>query len=304
VIQKICPFCIIALFIAFLYTSITLGAPSSELTVAFIDVGQGDSAWIRDANGFDILIDGGKSSAGSTVLAFLRERGVDDIDVMVASHADADHIGGLINVLHDNDIPVREVYYNGYPGSTLTWLNFVDAVIAEGVVLTAAQFPQTYTWGVTTAHILNPTSGLVNPDTNDASVVILLVYGDTRFLFTGDISSTIEATIVARSTPVAAEVLKVAHHGSAYSSSVEFLTEVSPAEAVISVGDNSYGHPAEVTVARLVEAGARIWRTDLYGNINVTSNGVTYAITASKIVHAVYLPYQQKEGINIEVINP
>jgi competence protein ComEC len=304
VIRKICLFFIIAFFIAFFYTSATLSAPSRELTVTFIDVGQGDAALIQDDSGFDILIDGGKTSAGSTVLAFLIEQSVDDIDIMVASHPDADHIGGLITVLHDNDIPVREVYYNGYPGSTLTWLNFVDAVIAEGVTLTAAQFPQTYTWGLTTAHILNPVPGLVNPDTNDASVVILLIYGATRFLFTGDISSTIEATVVAHSTPIAAEILKVAHHGSAYSSSPDFLAEVSPAEAVISVGDNSYGHPAEVTLTQLLGAGARIWRTDLQGNINVTSNGMTYAISASKIVHAVYLPYQQKEVINIEVSNP
>jgi competence protein ComEC len=303
-IRKICLFFITVFFITFFYTSATLSAPSSELTVTFIDVGQGDAVLIQDDSGFDILIDGGRTSAGPTVLAILREQSVDDIDIMVASHADADHIGGLITVLHDNNIPVKEVYYNGYPGSTLTWLNFVDAVIAEGVTLTAAQFPQTYTWGVTTVHILNPAPGLVNPDTNDASIVILLIYGATRFLFTGDISSTIEATVVARSTPIAAEILKVAHHGSAYSSSPEFLAEVSPADAVISVGDNPYGHPADVTLTRLLGAGARIWRTDLQGNINVTSDGMTYAITASTIVHAVYLPYQQKDGINNEVINP
>jgi competence protein ComEC len=288
-------FIVAGLLSLFFYTSATLSAPDSELSVTFIDVGQGDAALIRDAGGFDILIDGGNSTAGPTVLALLREQGVDDVDVMVASHADADHIGGLISVLADNQIPVREVVYNGYPGSTLTWLSFVDAVIAEGVSMTAAQFPQTFSWGSTTAHILNPEGGLSNPDTNDVSVVILLVHEANRFLFTGDISSTIEATVVARGTPVAADVLKVAHHGSAYSSSAEFLAAVSPAEAVISVGDNDYGHPAEATLARLLEARARIWRTDLNGNIEVASDGVTYTVTPSRVVYVFYLPYQQKE---------
>jgi competence protein ComEC len=303
-LRKVSLFAITGLFIAFFYTTSTLSAPTSDLAVTFIDVNQGDSALIRDANGFDILIDGGKTSAGPTVLAMIKEQGLDDIDVMVASHADADHIGGLITVLQDNDIPVREVYYNGYPGSTLTWLSFVDAVNAEGVTLTAAQFPQTFTWGNTTAHILNPASGLVNPETNDASVVILLVHGSTRYLFTGDIDSTIEATVIARGTPVAAEVLKVAHHGSAYSSSAAFLSAVSPLEALISVGDNSYGHPAEVTLNRLLEAGARIWRTDLQGNINIASDGTTYSIFPSVATYVVYLPYQVKEPVELQEPTP
>lgn len=99
-------------------------------------------------------------------------------------------------------------------------------------------FPQTYTWGETTAHILNPESGLVNPETNDVSVVVLQEHGNNRFLFPGDIDSTIEATVVARGTLVAAEILKVAHHGSQYSSSDLFLSAVQPKDAIISVGDN------------------------------------------------------------------
>jgi competence protein ComEC len=127
---------------------------------------------------------------------------------------------------------VHEVYYNGYTRSTLTGLSLVDAVTAEGITLAAAQFPPTYTWGSTTAHILNPAAGLMNPETIDASVVILFEHGANSFLFTGDIDSSIEATVVTRGTPVAVEVLKVAHHGSPYSSSASFLAPVLPAEAV------------------------------------------------------------------------
>jgi competence protein ComEC len=139
-----------------------------------------------------------------------------------------------------------------------------------------------------TAHILNPVSGLGNPETNDASVVVLLDHGQNHFLFTGDIDGTIEATVVARGTPVTADVLKVAHHGSKYSSSAVFLSAVNPNEAVISVGNNSYGHPAAETIARLLAAGARVWRTDINGTIVITSDGVTYTVEPSTVY--IYLP--------------
>ena len=124
---------------------------------------------------------------------------------MVASHADSDHIGGLIEVLNAPDIPVDTVLYNGYPGNTLTWNGFVTTVANEGASLITAQFPLTYTWGSTTAHILNPAPGLTDPDQNDVSSVILLDSDDVEYLFTGDIGSAVEADIVARCTPVATD---------------------------------------------------------------------------------------------------
>ena len=225
-------------------------------------------------------------------MAYLREQAVDDIDVMVVSHADSDHIGGLIDVLDATDIPVESVIYSGYPGDTLTWSNFVTAVANEGITLTVAQYPQTYLWGETTAHFLNPEPGLVNPETNDVTVVVLLEHENNRFLFPGDIDSTIEATVVARGTPVAADILKVPHHGSQNSSSDLFLSAVQPKEAIISVGDNSYGHPAEETIARLLAAGARVWRTDKNGTIWVSSDGIGYEITSEyeNISYLIYLP--------------
>jgi competence protein ComEC len=266
-------------------------APNASLQVSFINVGQGDSALIRDSGGFDVLIDGGKSSAGPTVVAYLRNQGVGDVDVMVASHADADHISGLIDVLEANDIPVEEVLYNGYPGNTATWFNFTTAVANDGLTLTAAQYPMTFTWGSATAHILNPAPDLVNPEQNDSSVVVLLDQGDIEYLFTGDIDSTVEATVVARGTPVAAEIIKLSRHGSKYSSSADFLTQVQPAEAIISVGSNPYGHPAKETLTRLPTAGARIWRTDESGTILVTSDGTGYTIVGEiSFGDHVYLP--------------
>ena len=121
--------------------TLLLCASTAFQSTTFIDVGQGDAALLRDGEGFDVLIDGGKTSAGPTVLAVLRSLGITELDVMVASHADADHIGGLIDVLEADDIVIQQVLYNGYPGSTVTWSNFAAAVAADGLALTPAQSP-------------------------------------------------------------------------------------------------------------------------------------------------------------------
>jgi beta-lactamase superfamily II metal-dependent hydrolase len=266
-------------------------AASNSVTASFIDVGQGDSILLQDGSGFHVLIDGGKPSAGPTVLAYLRDLGVDDIEVMIASHSDSDHIGGLIDVFEANDIPVESVLYNGYAGSTATWFNFETAVANEGLTLAAAQFPDVYTWGTMTAYVLNPSSGLSSPDQNDASVVILVNHGNVDFLFTGDIGSSIEATVVARGTPVASEILKAAHHGSKYSSSADFLSAVGPVDSVIMVGSNSYGHPTDETLTRLSDAGANILRTDLDGTVVIESNGLTHRILAPLIQNFSDVPF-------------
>jgi len=261
-------------------------------------VGEGDSALLSDGNGFTVLIDGGKPDAGPTVDAYIHSLGITRLDVVMASHADSDHIGGLITVLKDSSITVGQVLYNGYPGATATWDTFALAVAAKGLTLTPVQFPQVLTWGGMTAHIMNPASGLSNPDTNDASIVALIDYGATDYLFTGDIDSTIEATIVARGTPIPAEILKVAHHGSDYSSSGPFLAAVQPQQAIISVGPNSYGHPSTGTISRLISAGARVWRTDTSGNILVSSNGTTYTIVSLNATQGmvVFLPFIVKSN--------
>ena len=101
--------------------------------VAFINVGEGDAALLQDGNGFDVLIDGGEPAAGPTVVAYLRQQGVNDIDVMVNTNPDADHVGGLIDVLQQADIPVKAVLFNGYSGTTTTWYDFATAVAKDGL---------------------------------------------------------------------------------------------------------------------------------------------------------------------------
>lgn len=260
--------------------------------VAFIDVGQGDAILLQDPHGYDVLIDGGPVAAGAAVVAFLRSRGLgagNPLEVVLNTHADADHAGGLIAVLQAADIPIGSLYYNGYEGTTVTWSNFKAAAAARGLTPQPAQFPAEYTWGDFRAYILNPAPGLSTPAPNPASVTARIDYIDTRFLFTGDIDMTVEATVVARQTPVAAQVLKVAHHGSKYSSSTAFLSAVSPDQGVIMVGPNTYGHPADETVARLGAQGVRVWRTDWDGTILFLTDGTSVAFPGGSIVK-VYLP--------------
>ena len=274
----------------FLVSPTTAGFGTQQSTT-FIDVGQGDSILIRDGAGFDILIDGGKPEAGPIVLDYLRSQGITDLDVMLASHADSDHIGGLISVLQATDITVQSVLYNGYPGDTATWNTFVSAVTENGSVLSSVQFPADLTWGTMQAHILNPAAGLSNPETNDVSIVIRLDYGSVNYLFTGDISATIEATVIARQTPIASEILKVAHHGSAYSTSDTFLAEADPTTSVISVGRNSYDHPSPLTIDRIVNSGSQVLRTDQSGNITINSDGSAFTVSTDPSINiSFYLP--------------
>jgi competence protein ComEC len=307
--MKYKPMILVVLFVLIsgflVYVTHAVSSQEFSIKVTFIDVNQGDSALIQNSDGYSILIDGGKVAAGPTVLAYLRNNGVYVLDAIVASHADSDHIGGLISVLDATDITVNSVIYNGYPGDTQTWSDFVVAVANEGLSLTTAQFPGELHWGTTTAYILNPPSGLVNPETNDASLVLLLDHYDIDTLFTGDIDSTVESEIIARGTPIAADILKVPHHGSNYSSSEEFLYAVRPLDSIISVGLNSYGHPGADTLGRLQAIGSKIWRTDRNGTIVVTSpNGISYEVIYSIVGEYMFFPFINKGESQSPTPNP
>lgn len=249
-----------------------------EMTIAFIDVGQGDATLIRDGNGFDVLVDGGGKSVGDNLIEYIKEVGVDDLEVVLATHADSDHIGGLISVLEAVEIPVESVYYNGYPGDTQTWTEFTNAVSSRGLNLNQAHFPDTYSWGGIDVQVLNPLPNLLDPDQNKASVVLLVDYAQITVLLPADIDASVENQLSSRTTSLQADILKVAHHGSEFSTSQSFLLEVLPLEAVISVGANPHGHPTVETLTRLENIGANIWRTDSIGTILMISDGESYEI--------------------------
>ena len=117
---------------------------------------RGNSELLQDANNFDVLIDGGVAGAGPTVVAYLRQAEIDSLDVLVASHSDADHIGGLIDVLEATDIPINAVVLNGYSATSATWNNFIKAIAARGLTPTVVSFPADFQWGEMSVHVLNP----------------------------------------------------------------------------------------------------------------------------------------------------
>ncbi|HEY3290723.1 MAG TPA: MBL fold metallo-hydrolase [Anaerolineae bacterium] len=247
-----------------------------RLRASFIDVGQGDSALLQDPGGCNVLIDGGSPGKGQVVVAYLRDHGVTHLDAMIATHADSDHYGGLTGVLQAADISTTAVLYNGYanPASS-TWNLFVAAVVSRGLTLTVAGWPTAYSWCAMTAQALNPDPLVPFINDNDASLVLLAQSRGARMLFTGDATSIVEPAIISRSAvgqfPV--DVLKVSHHGSKYATSSEFLSVIKSQRAVISVGVNSYGHPATETLQRLDAAGAIVYRTDISGTIVLESEG-------------------------------
>jgi beta-lactamase superfamily II metal-dependent hydrolase len=257
---------------------IPTGVPSPEgFTVHFIDVGQGDSILV-EAGDADILVDGGPS--GSAVLSYLAGQNVPDIDLLVATHMHADHIGGLDDVLAQYN--VHEVWTNGATATSQTYQDFAAAVATEGATDREIRRGYSAQFGGVTLTALHPVDPLTG-DANGDSIVLRLSCGSVDVLLTGDANADSEASMLGDpSVALDADVLKVGHHGSATSTSDAFLDAVTPNDAVISVGaGNTYGHPTQETLNRLAAHGATIYRTDLNGTVVLTSDCNTYSISAT-----------------------
>ena len=243
----------------------------ATLSVDYINVGQGDSILIK-VEDCDILIDGGKSNAGSTVSSYLKNKKVDDIELMINTHFDEDHYGGLTTVL--NNYVVEKFWCTSFnKTSTSTLTTFKNAVKKDGLSLTTPSVGTTYTYEALTLTVLYSGAGAEN--SNDSSLVVMLEYGSFRFLFTGDISSTIETKLVQSKIDLTCDVLKVAHHGSRYSSNSSFLKATGAKYGIICVGDNTYGHPTSTALNNLSAAGISVYRTDKNGTVVFTTNGTT-----------------------------
>ncbi|WP_214779784.1 S-layer homology domain-containing protein [Bacillus sp. ISL-45] len=244
-------------------------ASSGKLAVHFLDVDQGDSSLLITPNGKTILIDGGKQTAGEKVVSYLKAAGVTSIDYLVATHPDADHIGGLIPVL--NQIPVKNVIDSGKSHTSQTYMDYLTLIDQKNIPFHVAQTGEFIDVDpAIKVQVLN--SGDGSSDNNEASVVLKVTHGSKSYLFTGDAGIQAEADMVS-SFDVNADVLKVSHHGSETGSSQLFLNEVTPTWAVLSFGEgNSYGHPDSVVVNRLTAMGATVVPTT-NGDIAFESNG-------------------------------
>jgi beta-lactamase superfamily II metal-dependent hydrolase len=253
---------------------------SGNLNVYFFDVGQGDSTLIVFKN-TTILVDAGESDKGDVVVRDIQSLGISRIDLLVATHPHSDHIGGMDKVLDSFDI--GQVVDAGMPHPSPLYRQFLDAIESRHIPYTVAHEGQSIDPDpALRILVLSPPSRHTGDDLNDNSVVLRISYGTFDVLLTGDADMAAEDRMLASGYALDAEVLKVAHHGSTSSTGPRFLERVHPDVAVISAGaGNPYGHPADETLAALERAGSTVYRTDLDGDIRVTSDGITYTVQAS-----------------------
>lgn len=256
----------------------TSGALGDSFAVHFLDIGQGDSSLIL-CDGKTMLIDGGDKSAGRTVYTYLKKLGIDYLDYVVCTHADADHVGGLSGALEYATVGTVYCPVSDYDSQAFS--NFKTRVQAQGKTLVCPQADLTFSLGSAVVTVLAPRE--VYSDNNNTSIVLRIVYGETSFLFTGDAEYDSEAAMCDAGVSLRSTVLKVGHHGSDTSTSIRFLREVMPQYAVISCGTgNKYGHPTEQTLSRLSQSGATVYRTDRQGDVICESDGKTVTFRTAK----------------------
>jgi competence protein ComEC len=243
--------------------------PPPVLEFHVVDVGQGDGLLLRTPEGKVMVVDGGPRQGGFA--DYLQRQGIRRIDVMIATNPDADHIGGLIEVLRR--FPVGEVYVSGDVHTTRTYEAFLDALEASGAPVRVAQKGDRFPLGGATVEVLHPSEPRF-PDRNNNSVVVKVTYGAISFLLTGDAERLAEERLVASGVDLQADVLKLGHHGSRTSTWPFFLDRVRPRLAVYSAGrDNPYGHPHKEPLQNLAARGIPYYGTDRYGTIIIRTDG-------------------------------
>lgn len=253
-------------------------APARTLEVHFIDVGQGDSMFIRSPAGKTILIDAGNIGAGGAVNDYLDGLGVEGIDLVVVSHPHLDHMGGLKEVLEKHR---PKTYLDpGYDHPIENYDELLDWLEVNDVPVMTARAGRTITVeeGIT-LELFSPEEPLLKgtrSDANSNSIVMKLVYGSVSFLFTGDSEDETEQRVMTRADALASTVLKVAHHGGKHSTSEGWLAKVDPKYAVISCGSyNRYGHPTKEVLSRLGARSVEVYRTDRHGDVIARTDGKT-----------------------------
>lgn len=261
-----------------------------QLRIYALDVGQGDGFLIISPEGKSVLIDAGPPGAGDDVVAALRKRRIGSLDLAVATHPHADHIGGFRQVIEN--VEVKNFLDSGQVFASDEYERLLRTIRDNRIKFITARRGMKFDLdsGVK-LETLNPQGddrwitkirqgGSVE---NANSVVLRLSYGDFSMLFTGDAEFETEALMMKSGAPLRAQVLKVGHHGSRHATSGRFLETVKPEAAIISCGeDNRYGHPAQLTLDRLRKAGVNVYRTDLSGEIEIISDGKKFEIHAAR----------------------
>lgn len=261
-------------------SSVTASEVSSGkvLTVRFLDVGQGDSILLTCGDE-TMLIDGGPVEEGQFLVSRLSRLGITELDCVLNTHPDEDHCGGLAGVLAK--YPAQTVYSSVSEHTTKVFENFCKYAQQQGRQVEVPATGTSWQLGNALVTVIGPVE--TYSDTNNGSLVLRVEYGQTSFLFTGDMEQRAEEDLLEAGVNVRADVLKVGHHGSSTASSEAFLEAVGASVAVISAGEgNDYGHPHKEVLELLEARGTQLYRTDTQGEIIVVSDGSTLQITTDQ----------------------
>lgn len=242
-----------------------------------MDVGQGDAA-IVECDGHYMLVDGGDKSCSNQMYSYLKRNGISYLDIVVASHAHEDHVGGLSGALNYAKAGLVLCPVKSY--DTDAFRDFVNYAEKNGPGITVPKKLTTYTLGSAAITVLGVNAG----QGNNSSIVMSVTYQGKVFLFTGDAEREAEQEVLADYPELlAAYGLKVGHHGSDDATTYPFLREVMPEYAVISCGaGNSYGHPMDNTLSRLRDAEVTVYRTDLHGDVTIVYDDGEWVVTTQK----------------------
>ena len=254
---------------------------TDKLEVHFIDVGQGESTLILTSDKA-ALIDSGEADKSEVLRNYLDAHGVEKLDYIIATHPHSDHIGALSSIIERYEVGmvIMPRVKDSLTPTSRAYEKMLNAISDKGLKITTAKPGAKYDIGDGLT-ILAPVKAY--DDLNNYSVVCRLSYGDTSFLFTGDVEKAAELDIIEASGSLSSTVLQIAHHGSSTSSSKELLQAVNAEIAVISCGTgNSYGHPHDKVIDRLAKRNTDIYRTDLSGSVVITSDGATLSVNSEK----------------------
>ncbi|EGT3617385.1 MBL fold metallo-hydrolase [Clostridium perfringens] len=249
----------------------TTQVQGSGMSVTYLNVGQGDSELIQ-VNGKNMLIDAGTNAGAQDLVKDLKNRGINTIDIAIATHPHEDHIGGMDEVLENFD--VKSFYAPKVAHTTKTYENMLKAVKNEGLKIKQIKEGTDIDLGKDTkVQVYSPVKTDYE-ELNNYSPVMKISYGKNSFMFTGDAETLVEQEVLNEHKDLKADVLKLGHHGSHSSTSEPFLKAVNPSIAIVSCGkDNKYGHPHKETMSSLKKAGVTVYETFRDGDITITSNG-------------------------------
>jgi len=268
---------ILFIILGFMFTPYTYMHADEQpnMKVHFINVGQGDSILIQTPSNKTILIDGGPPEAGKKVVAYLKKQKVHKIDLLIATHPDIDHIGGLTHVM--KSVEVAKILDSGKLYSTKTYARYMKEIDKQKIPLEVAKENELIKLDKRMKiRVLNTYSG--KKSNNQSSIALKVSFKEMDFLFMADVEREQEKKLLSKYN-LEADIVKVAHHGSKTSSSLAFFQEVKPKVAILTYSKaNNYGHPVDRVIKNLNKINAQIYSTAVFGDVVISTNGESYFI--------------------------